>query len=304
MPTLLDFRRRIRSVKNTQQITRAMKFVAAAKLRRLQEGVFQARPYSRQILKVLKSAVARIESPQHPLLARREEKKILVLVFSGDKGLCGAFNTNVLKRALEFFREKEGAEIEIVAVGKKCRDALKKRRFPVVQDFINVTAKPDYTLARTIADGVSERYSAGEVDAVYCVYNEFKSVLAQRLVVEKVLPIDPEMLREGRMPGREELEHGHGAAAGSTPVEVDYIYEQPAAEILGILLPRYVQTQIYHVLLESAAAFNAAQMTAMDAATKNAAELIDAVTLHMNKVRQAGITREIIEVVSGASSTA
>jgi F-type H+-transporting ATPase subunit gamma len=283
MPTLIDFRRRIRSVKNTQQITRAMKFVAAAKLRRAQEAVFAARPYAAAIRRVLQSAVARMENPQHPLLARRQEKSVLVLVFTGDKGLCGAFNTNVIRRAVEFLREHTAAEV--AAVGKKGRDALRKRQFPLHAEFLNVTTRPDFALGRRIAAQAIERYAAGEIGAVYCVYNEFKSVLVQRLTVEKILPVDPQAL-ESEPP----------AAA------IDYLYEQPPAEILDKLLPRFVEAQVLRVLLESAAAFNAAQMTAMDAATKNAGELIESVTLHMNKVRQAGITREIIEVVSGAAA--
>jgi F-type H+-transporting ATPase subunit gamma len=284
MPTLIDFRRRIRSVKNTQQITRAMKFVAAAKLRRAQEAVFAARPYARAMRRALSSAVARMELPQHPLLARREEKRILAVVCSGDKGLCGAFNTNVIRRAIEFLRERGAATpVDVIAVGKKCRDALRKRRTPPVAEFLNVTSKLEFSLGRQVAGGVIERYTRGEVDAVYAIYNEFKSVLIQRLVVEKILPIDRHVF-------------------DAPETQVDYIYEQPPAEILDKLLPRYVEAQVFRVMLESAAAFNAAQMTAMDAATKNAGELIESVTLHMNKVRQAGITREIIEVVSGAAA--
>jgi F-type H+-transporting ATPase subunit gamma len=284
MPTLIDFRRRIRSVKNTQQITRAMKFVAAAKLRRAQEAVFAARPYARAMRHVLSSAVARMESPQHPLLAQREEKGILAVVCSGDKGLCGAFNTNVIRRALEFLRERGPATpVEVIAVGKKCRDAFRKRKTAPVAEFLNVTSKLEFSLGRQVAAQVIERYTSGQADAVYAIYNEFKSVLIQRLTVEKILPIDPHVFES---PG----------------AQVDYIYEQAPAEILNKLLPRYVEAQVFRVMLESAAAFNAAQMTAMDAATKNAGELIESVTLHMNKVRQAGITREIIEVVSGAAA--
>lgn len=292
MPTLIDFRRRIRSVKNTQQITRAMKFVAAAKLRRAQESVFAARPYARQMLSVLRSAVARIENPTHPLLAQRPEERVLVMVLSGDKGLCGAFNTNVIRNSLGFLRERHGQQLQIIPIGKRGRDTLRKRKLEFAGEYINVFARVDFAKAKEIAGKVIELYSASEVDAAYAIYNEFKSVLVQRLVVEKLLPIDPETLQPGPREG----------TPAST--QVDYLYEQPPAEILGNLLPRHVETQLYRVMLESAAAEHAARMTAMDSATNNAAELIEQVTLHMNKVRQAAITKEIIEVVSGAASTA
>ncbi len=289
MPTLLDFRRRIRSVKNTQQITRAMKFVAAAKLRRAQERVFAARPYAREMIRVLRSAMARIENPSHPLLARRPEERLIAMVLTGDKGLCGAFNTNVLRKSLEFLAQHGQQKLELLPIGKKGRDALRKRRMSFLAEYINVSAHVELAQAQEIAGRLIELYVSGEVDAVYAIYNEFKSVLVQRLQAEKLLPIEPEVFQAGA--------EGPG---GATPV--DYIYEQPPEEILGRLLPRYVETQVYRVLLESAAAEHAARMTAMDSATNNAAEMIDHLTLHMNKVRQASITKEIIEVVSGAAS--
>ncbi len=287
MATLIDFRRRIRSVKNTQQITRAMKFVAAAKLRRAQESVFAARPYAREIRQVLQSAISRIENPQHPLLARRPEERILVLVVSGDKGLCGAFNTNVIRKGLEFSRTHAGQTLTVIAAGKKGRDALRKRKFNLVAEYLNFSTRVEFSKAKEISGKVIAAYSAGETDAVYAIYNEFKSVLAQHLVLEKLLPIEQSELKNS-----------------GTSTLVDYIYEQPEAEILNLLLPRHVEAQVFRVLLESAAAEHAARMTAMDAATNNAAELIESITLHMNKVRQASITREIIEIVSGAASTA
>ncbi len=301
MATLLDFRRRIRSVKNTQQITRAMKFVAAARLRRAQEKVFAARPYAREMIVLLRSAMARVESPVHPLMARRPEERALVLVLSGDRGLCGAFNTNVIRKALEFLRERGQKTLELIPIGKKGRDALRKRNWKSLAEYINVTTRVEFHQAKEIAAQVMERYSAEHVDAVYVVYNEFKSVLLQRLRVERLLPIEPEQL-EGRTAGEE--------AAAEAPAEperatlVDYIYEQPPEDIFGRLLPRFVETQIFRVMLESSAAEHAARMTAMDSATNNAVELIEQLTLHMNKVRQAAITKEIIEVVSGAASTA
>jgi F-type H+-transporting ATPase subunit gamma len=295
MPTLLDFRRRIRSVRNTQQITRAMKFVAAAKLRRAQERVFAARPYAREMIQVLRSAMARIENPSHPLLARRAEEHVLVMVLTGDKGLCGAFNTNVLRKSLDFLAEHRRQKLEVLPVGKKGRDALRKRRMSFLAEYVNVSARVELRQAKEIAERLIEIYSSAEVDAVYTIYNEFKSVLVQRLQVEKQLPIEPEVF-QARAEGTPE------SIPGGRATPVDYIYEQPPEEILGRLLPRYVETQVYRVLLESAAAEHAARMTAMDSATNNAAELIDHLTLHMNKVRQAAITKEIIEVVSGAAS--
>ena len=287
MATLIDFRRRIRSVRNTQQITRAMKFVAAAKLRRAQESVFAARPYAREIRQVLQSAISRIENPQHPLLARRPEERILVLVVSGDKGLCGAINTNVIRKGLEFSGAHAGQTLAVIAAGKKGRDALRKRKFNLTAEYLNFSTKVEFSKAKEISGKVIAAYSAGETDSVYAIYNEFKSVLAQNLILEKLLPIEQSELKNS-----------------GTSTLVDYIYEQPEAEILNLLLPRHVEAQVFRVLLESAAAEHAARMTAMDAATNNAAELIESITLHMNKVRQASITREIIEIVSGAASTA
>ena len=289
MATLLDFRRRIRSVKNTQQITRAMKFVAAARLRRAQEKALSARPYARQMRSLLRSALARVENPIHPLLLRRPEQRLLVVVASGERGLCGAFNTNVIRKAVEFLREHSGQELRLMAVGKKGRDALRKQKWTFTGEYINVLARVEYPRAKEIAQKVIELYAQAEVDAVYLVYNEFKSVLTQKLTVEKLLPIEPEAFAPGE--------------AASAPA-VDYLYEQPPEEIFGRLLPRYVETQIFRVMLESSAAEHAARMTAMDSATNNAVELIDQLTLHMNKIRQAAITKEILEVVSGAASTA
>lgn len=296
MPTLIDFRRRIRSVKNTQQITRAMKFVAAARLRRAQERVFAARPFAREMARVLRSAMTRMENPTHALLAHRPEERVLVLVLTGDRGLCGPFNTNVIRKSLEFLREHQSRKLEIVPVGKKGRDALRKRQYSFLAEYLNVSMRVEFAKAKEIAGKVIERFAAGEVDAVYAIYNEFKSVLVQKLVVEKLLPVETEAIQAAEAAGS-----GHGAH-DIVEQPVDYIYEQPAEEILGKLLPRYVETQVYRVLVESAAAEHAARMTAMDAATNNAAELIEKVTLHMNKVRQAQITKEIIEVVSGAAS--
>jgi F-type H+-transporting ATPase subunit gamma len=302
MATLLDYRRRIRSVKSTQQITRAMKFVAAAKLRRAQEGVFSARPYAREILRVLRSSAARMESTAHPLLERRPEERILVVVLTGDRSLCGAFNTNVLRRATAFFREHASKKTQVMAIGKKGRDTLRKRGASIVAEYLNVSANVDYATAKEIGGKIAELYAAGEVDAVYAVYNEFKNVMVQRLCTAKLLPIDPAVLasESGEMAERS----GAMGASEEASLLVDYIYEEPLRDIFNGLLPRYLETEVFRILLESAAAEHAARMTAMDSATRNASELIDKLTLEMNKIRQAGITRELIEIVSGAASAA
>jgi F-type H+-transporting ATPase subunit gamma len=291
MATLLDFRRRIRSVKNSQQITRAMKFVAAARLRRAQEAALAARPYARELARMLRSIMSRIDEPQHPLLARRTEQKVLVIVLSGERGLAGAFNTNILKKAQEFFRANKDKKIVTLPVGKKGRDALKKAGFTFAGEYINVLTRVDFGIAREIANLVTALYAKEEVDAVYIVFSEFKTVMTANLVAEKLLPV--ESIRENEEGGTEK---------GQT--QVDYIYEQPKEQLLGKLLPRYVETQVLRAMLESSAAEYAARMTAMESATKNAGDVIEALTLHMNKVRQAAITKEIIEIVSGASCTA
>jgi len=285
MATLLDFRRRIRSVKNTQQITRAMKFVAAARLRRAQESALAARPYAQELAKMLRSIMGRIDEPQHPLLAIRPEGRVLVIVLTGERGLAGAFNTNILKKASEVLKAHKGKKLSVIPVGKKGRDALKRAGFDFAAEFINVLAKVEFSTAREIANLVTELYSKEEIDSVYVVFSEFKNVISANLVVEKLLPV-------------EKLEAPEGES------QTDYIYEQPAEKLLDRLLPRYVETTVLRAMLESSASEYAARMTAMEAATKNAGEVIQGLTLHMNKVRQAAITREIIEIVSGASSTA
>jgi F-type H+-transporting ATPase subunit gamma len=293
MPTLLDFRRRIRSVKNTQQITRAMKFIAAARLRRAQETAVSLRPYAGGIREILRSAMSRIENPeQFPLLAERPEERVLVLVTAGERGLCGAFNANVLRRAFDFLREKSGKSAEVIAIAKKSRDAFRKRSWQIARDYVDVTSRADLGKAKEIAAEVMKIYEAGGADSVYLIYNEFKNVMMQTLRVEKLLPLERSALAAPEK----------GAVPSSSGDAVDYIYEQPAAEIFNKLVPRYVEMQIYRMLAESSAAEHAARMTAMESATSNASDVIEALTLHMNKVRQAAITREIIEVVSGAAS--
>ena len=293
MPSLIDIRRRLRSVRNTQQITKAMKMVAAAKLRRAQDRVFSARPYADLMRQMLANVVARLEANRqlsdedatvHPLLARRPERRVLLLALSGDKGLAGAFNTNIAKAGLAFLEQHtaENRQVGLIPIGRKGRDFF-RRRHALEAEYVNIFARVDYVRAREIAGEVSRRYSEEQCDSIYLLYNEFKSVLSQRLVVERLLPLDP-------------IPPSPGEA------QVDYIYEQRPEEIYRQLLPRYVEVQVFRSLLESAASEHAARMTAMDSATNNAAEMIERITLNMNRIRQAFITKEIIEVVSGASA--
>src|SRR5580765_6235241 len=288
MPTLLDFRRRIRSVKNTQQITRAMKFVAAARLRRAQENALAARPYATELARMLRSIMGRIDEPQHPLLAKRPEERILAIVLSGERGLAGAFNTNILRKANEFLREHKNNKLSVVPVGKKGRDTLKRAGFTFAAEYINVLAKVEFSTAREISGLVTELYTKDEIDAVYVIFSEFKTVMTANLKVEKLLPVEPESESDGRRDVQ-------------LRSRVDYIYAQAPEKLLGALLPKYIETQILRAMLESSAAEYAARMAAMESATRNAGEVIQALTLHMNKVRQAAITKEIIEIVSGAS---
>jgi F-type H+-transporting ATPase subunit gamma len=283
MPSLLDIRRRIRSVKNTQQLTKAMKTVSAAKLRRAQERVLSARPYAEQLKHVLANLTARVETVSHPLLQVRPEEKILLLVVTADRGLCGAFNSNILRTATSFLREHASQATSLVAVGRKGRDFFRRRGLPMRAEFVNIFSKLDYGNARDIAESITQAYTDAEVDAVYIVYNEFKSVIQQRVVTEKVLPLSQTELQE-------------------TAPQADYIFEQAPQEIFNRLLPRYVEIQIYRALLESAASEHGARMASMDTASRNAGEMIDMLTLNMNRIRQAAITREIIEVVSGAGA--
>ena len=359
MANILDIRRRIRSVINTRQITKAMKVVSAAKLRRAQERALAARPYAQMLTNVLKSLVARTETcdpetgePKHPLLAQREEKNILLIVVTGDKGLAGAFNANITKAAARFLESKSGKNIDIEAIGRKGRDFL-RRRYPAAKvqtrsladlsesleaepeaagrvgtiqitgEHVGVLGKVEFAQARTLSENVIARYKREEIDAVYIVFNEFKSVIAQRLVVEQILPIEQigeqtvrlveELTEEEKKKAKEAaISAGVGmrgperqadeAASQFGASQVDYIYEQPPEELFRDLLPKYVSIQIFRALMESVAAEHAARMTAMDSATNNATDMIDSLTLAMNRARQAKITKEIIEIVSGAAA--
>jgi len=283
MPSLLDIRRRIRSVKNTQQLTKAMKTVSAAKLRRAQERVFSARPYAEQLKRVLGNLTSRLEDIAHPLLEVRPEERILFVIVTADRGLCGAFNSNILRSASGFLREHVSQSVTLATAGRKGRDFFRRRGISIRAEFVNIFSRLDYGNARDIADMVVQAYSNAEVDAVYIIYNEFKSAIQQRVVIEKILPLSRAELKE-------------------TEPQLDYIFEEPPQEIFNRLLPRYVEVQVYRALLESAAAEHGARMASMDTASRNAGEMIDMLTLNMNRIRQAAITREIIEVVSGAGA--
>jgi F-type H+-transporting ATPase subunit gamma len=355
MANVLDLRRRIRSVKNTRQITKAMKMVSAAKLRRAQERALAARPYAKMISSVLESLTRRVDlfddktgNLKHPLFATRPEKRVLVVIVSGDKGFAGAFNANILKTAFQFISGNTDKEIDIEAVGRKGRDMM-RRRYPVAVyheetneqgvtiqvrdrkapvevtgDHPGMLLKLEQGRVHGLADSIINRYVHEEIDAVYIVYNEFKSVIAQRLVVEKLLPLidfKSPQIAGAVEPTKEEKERAaeaaHSAGIEIEPADtaeadeeakkfgtadVDYIYEQPAEELLNGLLPQFVFSVLYHAMTESVAAEHAARMTAMDSATNNASDMIDSLTLHMNRVRQAAITKEIIEIVSGAAA--
>jgi F-type H+-transporting ATPase subunit gamma len=362
MANILDIRRRIRSVVNTRQITKAMKTVSAAKLRRAQEAAMAARPYAQMLTNVLKSLVSRADiydpitgQPLHPLLAHRDEKTVLLIIVTGDKGLAGAFNTNILKMVSRFIQSKPEQNIDVECIGRKGRDFM-RRRYPVapkrtegneetgsatappetetappragkvqiVGEHIGVLGKLDFNFVNTLGQSIVARYSRGEIDGVYLLFNEFKSVIAQRLVAERLLPIkeigevDILMAEEPSQEERKKrLEAAKATGVGVRPSDttavdeaaakfgaapVDYIYEQPPRELFEGILPKYIGIQIFHALMESVAAEHAARMTAMDAATNNASDMIDSLTLVMNRARQAKITKEIIEIVSGAAA--
>jgi F-type H+-transporting ATPase subunit gamma len=290
MPSLIDIRRRVRAVKSTQQITKAMKMVSASKLRRAQERVVNARPFARKMLSVLNSLAARVDPSAHPLLAAPAETtgRTLLIVITADKGLCGSFNSNVIKAANVFAGGSTARQVALGLVGRKGRDFFRRRGFDVRYEDVGLFSALKLSHAQAIAARAIEEFTAGRVSSVYLVYNEFKSVMTQHVIVERLLPIAK--LEDTPQDGR------------SAEPGTDYLYEPSPEAIIGELLPKHVESQIYRALLESAAAEHAARMTAMDSATRNATDMIDQLTLYMNKVRQAAITREIIEVVSGAQA--
>jgi F-type H+-transporting ATPase subunit gamma len=344
MANVLDLRRRIRSVKNTRQITKAMKMVSAARLRRAQERALASRPMGQMLINLLESLISRTELvdretglPKHPLLEQRPETNTLLILITGDRGLAGAFNSNVLKAAMRFGEVKRGKNIDIAVVGRKGRDFL-RRRFPtrapdsderagqieIIDKYVGLLGKLEFENVSEAADEIVKRYSRGQLDSVYLLFNEFRSVIAQRVIVQRLLPVQEIGRRE--VTHAEELSLAErermGEAARSAGISlkepepselerqavkfgtlpVDYIYEQPPEELFASILPRYVAIEIFQAMLESVAAEHAARMTAMDSATNNANEVIDSLTLNLNRVRQAAITKEIIEIVSGAAA--
>ena len=290
MPNLLDIRRRIKSVKNTQQITKAMKMVSAAKLKRAQERVITARPFANKMTEVLSAIASRTEENfHHALLDVRGDERYLIVVVTADKGLCAAFNTNLIKAAQAFMRDNSTKQIELLPVGRKGRDFFRRRQFTLVGEYVGLTGKGriEFSEALELARDLIKRFTDDkEIDKVFIIYNEFKSVMQQRVVIKQLLPVSQTTEKE----------------ESATLNLVDYVYEQPPAEIFSQLLPRMIETQVFRALLESVASEQGARMTAMDSASKNAKELIDTLTLNMNRVRQAAITNEIIEIVSGASA--
>jgi len=288
MPSLLDMRRRIKSVKSTQQITKAMKMVAAAKLKRAQERVVASRPFAQKMSEVLSNLSSKIsEDFSHPLLNRRGDRNYLIVLVTADRGLCGAFNANIIRTAQSFMQENPDKSFRLIPVGRKGRDFFRRRSIPFVAEYVGLTGKgrAEHSDAVKIAQNIIKIFTEDEsIDKVFLIYSEFKSVLSQRPIVEQLLPIPRSSAEETGKP------------------QAEYIYEQPPNEIFGKLLPMQVETQIYKALLESVASEQGSRMTAMDSASKNAGELIDKLTLTMNRIRQATITKEIIEVVSGASA--
>ena len=281
---ILDVRRRVRSVKNIQQITRAMKFVSASKLRRAQDRIFAARPYANRMLSVLNSLASRVDPSSHPLLVQTQGDRTMLVVITADKGLCGAFNHNIVKAAAQYIiDESVNRTLSLTLVGRRGVEWFRRRPWPVKHQYLNVMSRVDYRYAQEIAGSVIEYYSSSELDSVFLVYNEFKSVIRQRVIIEPLLPI--RRLENDQM-----------------DVLVDYLYEQPPRVIFDHLLPRHVETQVFRAMLESEAAEHGARMTAMDAATRNAKDMIESLTLHMNRLRQAKITKELIEIVSGAEA--
>ena len=290
MASLLDMRRRIKSVKNTQQITKAMKMVAAAKLKRAQDRVTSSRPFAGKMSAVLGGLSAKVADEfSHPLLDARGDEKYLIVLVSADKGLAGAFNANVIKATQAFMKLNADKPTTMIPVGRKGRDFFKRREVKFTEEYLGLTGSGQVRLqdALEIAAKVIKTFTEDEtIDKVFIAFTEFKTVLSQKPVIEQLLPIPRDAETEG----------------SETSSEAEYIYEQPAAEIFGKLLPKQVETQIYRGMIESVASEQGSRMTAMDSASKNAGELIDSLTLNMNRIRQAAITKEIIEVVSGAAA--
>lgn len=296
MPNLQGIRRRIRSVKNMRQITKAMKLVSASKLARAQSRIIAARPYSVKLREMLNNLASRAGEYQHPLLEVRGDEHYLVVLITSDKGLCGAFNTYLLKTALQFIKDNPNKKIEFLCIGRKGRDFTRRRSFPIINEYVGLVSKTiTYTEGSEIGEEIIKLFTEevdgkSRPDKIFILYNEFKSAIQQNQIFNQLLPL------ASLTPNQGEVDYKIAASA------TDYIYEQPPADILSRLLPHYVETQIFTALLDSVAAEHGARMSAMDSASKNATEVINKLTLGMNRVRQAAITREIIEVVSGAAA--
>ncbi len=286
MPNLRDIKRRIRSVKNTQQITKAMKLVSAAKLRKASQAILQARPYAVKMMEVLNHLSARCNHDLAPLLDDREGNKVLLLIITSDRGLCGSFNTNIIRRTLQALEKNPDREMSLMIAGKKGNDIFKNRPYKILKDYQGWSRDFDYLKATEIGDTLAELFAQKAVDKIYMIYNEFKSVMQQEVIMEQLLPIVPEKLEKGK----------------EKSAEVDYIYEPDEESILEVLLKRYMTVEVYRAFLESSASEHGARMTAMDAATRNAGEMIDGLTLTYNKARQTYITKELIEIVNGAEA--
>jgi F-type H+-transporting ATPase subunit gamma len=281
MASLRDLRRRIKSIKSTQQITKAMKAVSAAKMRRAQESVLAARPFARRMRDVLGRVGSASVGLKHPLLAVREPNKVAYVIVTADRGLCGGFNANIIKKAVQEMKDRPN--VEVVTIGRKGRDYFRRRGYNIAQQYVGIGETADIGLARRVAQFVMDKYAAEEYDEVYLIYSQFVNVLVQKPVVQKLLPVEPP---EGEDDGK----------------RVDYIFEPDAEQIMGRLLPMYVENAMFQALLESKAGEHSARMTAMDNATSNAADMIDRLTLSMNRARQAAITKEISEIVGGAAA--
>jgi F-type H+-transporting ATPase subunit gamma len=291
MATLRDIRRRIRSVESTQKITRAMKLVAAAKLRRAQERIVSARPYAVKMAELLSSLVRRAEGEAHPLLVRRPAARKRLVIITADKGLCGAFNSNILRASLAFLREQGETSVTLVVVGKKARDFYRRRQYEIKSEMLGFFDRLAYSHAQELAGGLMQEYLSDEVDEVHLLYNEFRSVAVQRVKREQLLPIESA-----------EAVDGQGGQGGAEGAAGDYIYEPSPEAILAALLPRHVTTQVYRALMESVAGEYGARMTAMEAATKNAKEMISVLSIQYNKARQERITKELLDIVGGAEA--
>ena len=299
--SLRDIRKRISSVRSTQQITKAMKMVATAKLRRAQESILATRPYATKMFEVLSRLAAKASAEVHPLLDRREAQRVEVVVFTSDRGLCGAFNMNLIQRAEKFLKEEKDKteEVALSFIGRKGRDYFRKRKVMMRREYINFFGKVDFILAAKIGQELVQAYASQQVDGIYLLYSEFRSAIQQRVVLKKILPVEPKVEEEGAAPSVSPGAHPSVTGRGSA---VEYLYEPSEAEILSKLLPMYVEVQVYQALLESLASEYGARMTAMENATHNAMEMINKLTLIYNKARQAAITKELIEIVSGAEA--